>query len=74
MTEKLIKSFINVIKEKLSQLLAKETNGLEERQKALKELTEFTAKINCDSQLWVLMSQNIEDFMIEINQNKDNNS
>ena len=66
MTEKLISSFINVVKEKLSQLLAEETNALEQRQQLLKELTEFSLKIKSDSQLSELLTQNMDDFLKEV--------
>ena len=66
MTEKLISSFINVVKEKLSQLLAEEINALEQRQQLLKELTEFSLKIKSDSQLSELLTQNMDDFLKEV--------
>ena len=70
MVEKLVQSFINIIKEKLSQILTEETKAIEERQQILKELTEFTVKIKSDSQLSILLTENIEDFLIEVNQNQ----
>lgn len=71
MTEKLIDSYTNVIKEKLKQTLSQETSALDERELVLKELKELVAKIKSCSQISWILDENIEDLIGNESENNE---
>ena len=71
MTEKLIDSYYNVIKEKLKQLLTEESNALDERERVVKELKELVAKIRANSQMSWILEENFADLLIDENRSKE---
>ncbi|CAG2177566.1 unnamed protein product [Oppiella nova] len=62
MTQKLMDSYGNILKDKLTQVLAEETEALAERERLLKDLTTFTAQLKKDPNLSILLTENVYDF------------